>query len=104
MPIDQSAPKFKSGRTSISLFGICSCENQFNMFVAVILKQNSTLVNCYLLRGKTVIFVNCKQFPLRAEDSLSRKLLAFCFFVPTFDTKVTEYLCSGWVFFSSDKF
>ena len=20
-------------------------------------------------------------------------------FVPTFDTKVTEYLCSGWVFF-----
>ena len=25
-------------------------------------------------------------------------------FVPTFDTKVTEYLCSGWVFFSSDKF
>ena len=24
--------------------------------------------------------------------------------VPTFDTKVTEYLCSGWVFFSSDKF
>ena len=25
-------------------------------------------------------------------------------FVPTFVTKVTEYLCSGWVFFSSDKF
>ena len=25
-------------------------------------------------------------------------------FVPTFDTKVTEYLCSRWVFFSSDKF
>ena len=24
--------------------------------------------------------------------------------VPTFDTKVTEYLCSGWVFFSLDKF
>ena len=24
--------------------------------------------------------------------------------VPTFGTKVTEYLCSGWVFFSSDKF
>ena len=24
--------------------------------------------------------------------------------VPTFVTKVTEYLCSGWVFFSSDKF
>ena len=23
---------------------------------------------------------------------------------PTFDMKVTEYLCSGWVFFSSDKF
>ena len=26
------------------------------------------------------------------------------FIVSTFDTKVTEYLCSGWVFFSSDKF
>ena len=26
------------------------------------------------------------------------------FIVPTFYTKVTEYLCSGWVFFSSDKF
>ena len=26
------------------------------------------------------------------------------FFVPTFVTKVTEYLCSGWVFFPSDKF
>ena len=25
-------------------------------------------------------------------------------FVPTFDTKVTEYLCPGWFFFSSDKF
>ena len=24
--------------------------------------------------------------------------------VPTFDTKVTENLCSGWVFFSSDNF
>ena len=24
--------------------------------------------------------------------------------VPSFDTKVMEYLCSGWVFFSSDKF
>ena len=26
------------------------------------------------------------------------------FFVSTFDTKVTECLCSRWVFFSSDKF
>ena len=26
------------------------------------------------------------------------------FVVPTFDTKVTEYLCSGWFFFSSEKF
>ena len=24
--------------------------------------------------------------------------------VPTFVTKVTRYLCSGWFFFSSDKF
>ena len=23
-------------------------------------------------------------------------------FVPTFDTKVTEYLCSGWVFFQTN--
>ena len=25
-------------------------------------------------------------------------------FVPTFDTKVTEYLCSGWVFFLQTNF
>ena len=31
-------------------------------------------------------------------------LFLFSVIVPTFDTKVTEYLCSGWVFFSSDKF
>ena len=30
--------------------------------------------------------------------------IQFNFIVPTLDTKVTEYLCSGWVFFSSDKF
>ena len=57
MPIDQSAPKFKSIRTSIRLFGICSCENQFDMFVTVILKQISSLVDFHLLRGQTVIFV-----------------------------------------------
>ena len=38
---------------------------------------------------------------LEREISLHKPLE---FFVPTFDTKVTEYLCSGWVFFSSDKF
>ena len=26
------------------------------------------------------------------------------FIVPTFDTKVTEYLCSGWVFFLQTNF
>ena len=39
----------------------------------------------------------------------SKPLVEVCtdrnnFVVPTFDTKVTEHLCSGWVFFSSDKF
>ena len=27
-----------------------------------------------------------------------------CFIVPTFDSKVTEYLCSGWVFFLRTNF
>ena len=35
---------------------------------------------------------------------LSEPFLTCRIIVPTFDTKVTEYLCSGWVFFSSDKF
>ena len=37
---------------------------------------------------------------LRAFSPFPTKQLIF---VPTFDTKETEYLCSGWVFFSSDK-
>ena len=44
---------------------------------------------------------------LRLKASICfRSLNNFCYIsiiVPTFDTKVTEYLCSGWVFFS-DKF
>ena len=32
-------------------------------------------------------------------------IVNFCrFFVPTFDTKITEYLCSGWVFFLQTNF
>ena len=31
-------------------------------------------------------------------------LTSWFVFVPTFNTKVMEYLCLGWVFFSSDKF
>ena len=45
------------------------------------------------------------RMPIWTKNSInfkSRKKQVF--FVPTFDTKVTEYLCSGWVFFSSDKF
>ena len=37
-------------------------------------------------------------------DSTAAKKFTKKLVVPTFDTKVTEYLCSGWVFFSSDKF
>ena len=44
---------------------------------------------------------------MKPIDSLSligvgfEKIIRYSFFivVPTFDTKVTEYLCSGWVFF-----
>ena len=31
-------------------------------------------------------------------------LILVSFIVPTFDTKVTEYLCSGWVFFLQTNF
>ena len=44
-----------------------------------------------------------KQFGqvVRSQDFVRKIFLYFDFFiVPTFDTKVTEYLCSGWVFFS----
>ena len=42
-------------------------------------------------------------------DEMKNKFLSHGFMIimiiaPTFDTKVTECLCSGWVFFSSDKF
>ena len=41
-------------------------------------------------------------------DLKSKHSMEFCanwfFIVLTFDTKVTKYLCSGWVFFSPDKF
>ena len=40
------------------------------------------------------------------SDNLMRTVhLKFLFLiVPTFDTKVTEYLCSGWVFFLQTNF
>ena len=41
---------------------------------------------------------------LRNANGISLIKYASTIIVPTFDTKVTEYLCSGWVFFSSDKF
>ena len=37
------------------------------------------------------------KIPLSASETKTMK--HFLIFVPTFDTKVTEYLCSGWVFF-----
>ena len=33
-----------------------------------------------------------------------KNFFSFCFIVPIFDTKVTGYLCSGWVFFLQTKF
>ena len=57
--------------------------------------------------GSEVIVVP-SQLHLQVTRIFNRELVYFSFysvvFVPTSDTKVTEYLCSGWVFFSSDKF
>ena len=54
-----------------------------------------------LLRGKT----SCSDEPKSDKISHFERLLTEkSIIVPTFDTKVTEYLCSRWVFFSSDKF
>ena len=50
-------------------------------------KTDNRLFNKRLLKTEKLILMSFKDI-----------------FVPTFDTKVTEYLCSGWVFFSSDKF
>ena len=39
-----------------------------------------------------------------AQNSKNFLLELTWLIVPTFDTKVTEYLCSGWVFFLQTKF
>ena len=55
---------------------------------------------CYLLS-----FLNSQGTKLtliKVSEFLNSFRLHFDLIVPTFDTKVTEYLCSGWVFFSSD--
>ena len=41
---------------------------------------------------------------LNYPDKTNKIEISNVFFVPTFDTKVTEYLFSGWIFFSSDIF
>ena len=38
------------------------------------------------------------------QDIVQRKAEAANIFAPIFDTKVTEYLCSGWVFFLQTNF
>ena len=38
-------------------------------------------------------------FQLLCEFSIAILMSQFQLIVPIFDTKVTEYLCSGWVFF-----
>ena len=54
------------------------------------------------LKSSELIFHRCCVFQNIILCASNFKLTSFI--VPTFDTKVTEYLCSGWVFFSSDKF
>ena len=50
---------------------------------------------------KTILLIFRVYGEINLPDWVTFSLM---FIVPTFDTKVTEYLCSEWVFFSSDKF
>ena len=46
------------------------------------------------------IFIDLK----RPSENSRFRLDTSSLVIPNFDTKVTEYLCSGWVLFSSEKF
>ena len=75
--------------------------------------QNSQLKNYFALslklgtceeRFRMRRFIIYRIFSLKKSFVIIIQSISIEFIVPTFDTKVTEYLCSGWVFFSSDKF
>ena len=49
-------------------------------------------------------WTNARSNQIQIELKPAKLSFNYLLFVPTFDTKVTEYLCSGGFFFSSDKF
>ena len=58
-------------------------------------------------RSSNVRYIRKLAILAEKNELLWRKLSKNCLcliFVPTFDTKVTEYLCSGWVFFLQTNF
>ena len=55
------------------------------------------LMNPLIIAGSTMKFMRRLKY-----DVLT--LIRTNIIVPTFDTKVTEYLCSGWVFFLQTNF
>ena len=69
-------------------------------------------IDSHNFQRKPRIFIQTKQFPKLPDISHltvdkqveGNRESPAVFFFPSFATKVTEYLCSGWVFFSSDKF
>ena len=76
------------------------------------ISRNSTNSQGFAVKQAVVFFVlaiSINNLEKKAQ-LISLKMNFFCevlskvmVIVPIFGTKVTEYLCSGWVFFSSDK-
>ena len=79
-----------------SLFAIIDLlqGTKINLFVLIMACGGMIFIKNFKVKKKVVHFI---LFHFILFQSLFHV-------VPTFDTKVTEYFCLGWVFFSSDKF
>ena len=69
-----------------------NCDNCENLLVL------ETLFRCCIY-----IYIYLFLLIYQADDSPFNRIKLYVI-VPTFDTKVTEYLCSGWVFFLQTNF
>ena len=67
----------------------------FNYFISPALFVRLPILS--LLTFDFFVFCFCSDH-LKNLGELCIRRVCFAFFVPTFDTKITEYLCSGWVF------
>ena len=65
--------------------------------------EKSSKIKCMTDNSKTKLDISLTEQNISIDDT-HVKLPLQSFIVPTFDTKVTEYFCSGWVFFLQTNF